>query len=799
MKDKIDNLKLFISQHHAYFDEIISPQVTFIWDDNSWHTSAAHKGVFSGARRGHLEFSSFKRMTNIVMPGECVSKQDLSITLDFSNFLKAMVVYLIKRKNHKTSLSALNRDLILMKRIYARLIVNGHSAPMVHSISSDVIAQAMEALAFGTSNISTIADHQTAMRNICRHITVLGITLNPLDYEVTQKRSSTFSTAKAKQAAEKFHNADYVESIEDEQAKVISINTFLNIIAARSMVTTVGEKVMLNMLLLLMVTGFRYGECERIRANALKRLEVEDKNTAELLESKGLKPYYLGIVYVGEKGAGTRTHWVEPLAIDLVEMIFNDTISLTKSLRTHIKQSRELNFESLLPNHLKSKSEVLLDDIVRDIIESFSASSKSSASYTRDATKKFLDKVGVYPNRIMAVNRRRNHYYYSTAAINDALKKKVSDTNNLNHGFIYNFRDSKTGEQQSYNIEDLLFIIPEGSSSLNRALTFKILPVSIPIENIQRFIGNNNGISLFKKYNLVESDGTFPALTTHIPRHTINTFLAIAGISDHIQAAMMGRVDITQNSTYQHLAIEERALASVAVTNGTQLDLFMPDDTEVTTLLSPLDNIKQSAEIKLNPELTLENAIVQNTHTFTTKDDVSDFISDVFNSSGLDLMAGLSDAAAKLDAADERKQILDRHADIYPLDFGSCMRKLAAWSCPYGMKCQEAAPCPYFTLLGRADDIKKLQSKVNVTTRQIAELEQLFFSGTLTQDEFAEALEDLALKQSHLSRLQDMSLKLEDKKITIDLFKFDNHDKPKTLANIFAIEHRKLELKERAI
>ena len=31
------------------------------------------------------------------------------------------------------------------------------------------------------------------------------------------------------------------------------------------------------------------------------------------------------------------------------------------------------------------------------------------------------------------------------------------------------------------------------------------------------------------------------------------------------------------------------------------------------------------------------------------------------------------------------------------------------------------------------------------------------------------------------------------------LFKFDNHDKPKTLANIFAIEHRKLELKERAI
>lgn len=799
MKDKIDNLKLFVSQHKVYFSELIAPRVTFNWDDNRWFSSTAHEGVFSGARRVHLEFSSLRRMTNLVLPGESDVKPDVRITPDFSNFLKAMVVYMIKLKNRKTSMSALNRDLLLMKRIFARLIVSGHSMPMVHTISSDVIAQAMDALAFGTKSISTIADHQTAMRNICRHINVLGITLNPLDYTVTQKRTSTFSTAKAKQAAEKFLNADYVEGIQDEASKVMSINTFLNIIAARSMVTTVGEKVMLNMLLLLMVTGLRYGECERIRFNALKRLEVEDKDTATLLESKGLKPYYLGIVYVGEKGAGTRTHWVEPLAIELVEMIFQDTIRLTDSLRTHLRHCRKSNFESLLPNHLQSKVEMLLDDIVEDVIESYSATGRRSSSHTRDATKRFLDKTGVLPNRILAVNRRRNHYYYLTSAINDALKKKVSETNSLNPTFKYNFRDSKNGEQRSYNIEDLLFIIPEGASNLSRALTFKSLPASISIESIQRFIGSNAGVSLFKKYNLTESDGTFPVFTTHIPRHTINTFLAIAGISDHIQAAMMGRVDITQNSAYQHLAIEERALASVAVTNRTQLSLFATDETENKDLLSPIDNIKQSAQIRLNPELTLENAIVQNTHTFTTKDDVSDFISDVFDSSGIDLMAGLSTAASKANTADERKDILVRHADIYPLDFGSCMRKLVAWSCPYGMKCQDAAPCPYFTLMGRADDVIKLQSKVNVITRQIAKLEQLFLSGNLLQEEFDETLKDFALKQSHLSHLQDMSLKIEDKKRTIDLIKLGNHNKPKTLANIFSIEHRKLESKERTI
>ena len=480
-------------------------------------------------------------------------------------------------------------------------------------------------------------------------------------------------------------------------------------------------------------------------------------------------------------------------------MIRQNMHELTKNLRRHLIQCRESNFESLLPHHLLSKAEILLDDIVENVIESFSASRKGSNADTRDATKKFLDKAGVLPNRIQAMSRRRIYYYYLTAAINEALKKKVSDTYNLNPAFIYNFRDSKNGEQQSYNIEELLFIVPEGASNLSRALTFKSLPASISFESIQRFIGSNAGVSLFKKYNLIESDGTFPVLTTHIPRHTINTFLAIAGISDHIQAAMMGRVDITQNSAYQHLAIEERALASVAVNNRTQLDLFSTDDEEDIKLLSPLDNIKQSAQIRLNPELTLENAIAQNTHTFTTKGDVTDFISDVFESSGIDLMAGLSNAAAKADTADERKDILDRHADIYPLDFGSCMRKLAAWSCPYGMKCQDAVPCPYFTLLGRADDGIKLQSKMNMTTKQIAELEHLYFSGNLTQEEFDEIVEDFALKQSHLSRLQDMSLKIEDKKKTIDLIELGNHNKPKTLANIFAIEHRKLESKERTI
>jgi len=58
--------------------------------------------------------------------------------------------------------------------------------------------------------------------------------------------------------------------------------------------------------------------------------------------------------------------------------------------------------------------------------------------------------------------------------------------------------------------------------------------------------------------DFIEDDGRPTQLRTHISRHNINTFLAIAEISDYLQAMLMGRVDITQNKHYQHLALKER-------------------------------------------------------------------------------------------------------------------------------------------------------------------------------------------------------------------------------------------------
>ncbi|HDC9044575.1 TPA: hypothetical protein O9P27_005133, partial [Escherichia coli] len=66
--------------------------------------------------------------------------------------------------------------------------------------------------------------------------------------------------------------------------------------------------------------------------------------------------------------------------------------------------------------------------------------------------------------------------------------------------------------------------------------------------------GTQNRKSIFDHFNLFEDDGSRVIIKKHVPRHNINTFLAIAGVTDHIQAILMGRVDITQNKHYQHQA-----------------------------------------------------------------------------------------------------------------------------------------------------------------------------------------------------------------------------------------------------
>lgn len=801
MKDKIENLTLFISEHKAYFKENIFPNVNFSWDDDSWFVDPTHKGVFSGRSSGHLEFKKIKSIKKgIYLELDSRIDEKHEIDIEYRLFMKAFIVFLIKLNNHKISISALQRDALLLKRVYVRMLIDGNTSPRAQNITDDIISKTMIAHCSAMKNISTAADSQTAMRKICIYITRLAITLNPLTFVVTQKRPSTKATEAAKQAKIKaFHDSVFAEeNDEDDSKKLITIQTFLNIVAVRGMVTLDGEKILLNMLMLLMITGFRFGELERLKTDSLKRLEIEDADASEILRSKGLKPYYLGITYIGEKGAGHRTHWVEPLAINLVETIYEDTLTLTKFIRTHIEKCRSNNFVSLIPQALNRKQEISLSEIVEHISESFSKSAKERGTASqRDYAKKSLSKFGIEPSRVVEVDGRQRNLYYSQESVDTFLSKKIEHSKDLNRKFIYRFVDSRSGNQITYNVEDILFILPEGAAALNRSSVIKPLPTPVTMSDMLKFLGSNNGsggTSLFKKYNLIDENGEFPILTTHIPRHTINTFLAIAGITDHLQAIMMGRVDISQNKAYQHLAIEQRALASDILSVDAQLTSFKKNyECTQTASTNALDIIKESAQIYINPTLKLDNAIAQNTHTFTTKRDKVSFLVDVFETCNLDLMAGLGEAYAIAASDVEKQDLVNIHTNLHPLILGSCTRNLQAWPCPYSMMCQDGALCAYFTIIGRADDMIKLQEKLITIRKDISDALVALNARELSTEEAQELLHDLTMREENIRRLINDSTKIESTKKKVDLIGFGTYKKPKTLATIFAIEQKKME------
>ena len=804
MQAASDNLKVFISEQKAYFELTVAPIVEFNWDglgynnenlNNRWIAESQYpSGLFSCDRRIYLNFKTItiRRMKGLYLPEDRkILPKTLEVNKEFQDFTKALL--LNKYYKNNTSIRTLRNSIFLLVRlIYVRLFINGDNSPKVININSKVIKQAMDALALESKDAGRI---QANMSSLIKTINRLGVTLTPLTYKPTvsiQRRTGQTPLSKI-DANKNFHDIEFTNELDDdENRKLITIQTFLNIVAARSMVKTDGEKIMLNLTMILIVTGLRFGEAFTLRKGALKRLKIEDKDVVQALIKKGLMTYYLGIEYAGEKGAGQRVHWVEPLAIPLVETIYDDTIKLTQSLRYIYVNYRKTGVGNFLHKKLKNHNVIELNDIITYVSCSVSSTNNTDRNVQtrlRQNVQRNLKRFGLTPFK----RKRGEFLYYKSDVIKylESVAKKSANINNTD--FSLNFIDTATGEVINIPYEDLLFIAPLGSLTTGNKLHYPTIASPIPLSSISHFLKSESRMpSLFETYGLVEEDGEFSSITTHMPRHNINTFLAIAGINDHLQAAMMGRVDITQNETYQHLALEERAKSSSLVPYEQSQSVSIDEKYE-STELSPTDTVSKTGILAVNPELNLHNGLNQNFHTFTTHEDTEDFFEDMINSDIDDITAGLRAAYELEPSKSEKKELLRCHADLHPLDLGSCMRKVELWSCPYNHKCQDGKPCPYFTLTGRSDEPAKLEAKIKTNIRNIKELQELALQSVITPLELTELTEDLNLVALHLERLSRLSTSLEFPKQPINLVAFDDHKQPKTLATIFAYEHRKLE------
>ena len=188
-----------------------------------------------------------------------------------------------------------------------------------------------------------------------------GFTEQPLEF--SQKYLYINSINRTPNAKKTKALIDQLELDEDDlnKEKLISIQTFINIVSLISLCKTNGEKIVLNLLLLLIITGLRSTEVILLKTDALIKKPILDPVTQKHLTLDGIKQYTLGIQYHGAKGAGYRIHWVEPSSVKLVESIFKSVLELTSEYRSHLNYIRSKGCKDYFPKSI--------DDIMEDYLE----------------------------------------------------------------------------------------------------------------------------------------------------------------------------------------------------------------------------------------------------------------------------------------------------------------------------------------------------------------------------------------------------------------------------------------------
>ncbi|NUF85826.1 hypothetical protein HUN17_17730, partial [Acinetobacter seifertii] len=338
--------------------------------------------------------------------------------------------------------------------------------------------------------------------------------------------------------------------------------------------------------------------------------------------------------------------------------------------------------------------------------------------------------------------------------------------------------------------EKLLFLHEYGSTTLSRAFINKANVVPLTLKIINSFLGNDNNISVFEKYHLFESEGVHSKLTSHIPRHNINTFLALSGISEHLQAVLMGRVDTKQNQYYQHLALKDRRVASSILD---KFELASSHSWETSPAITPVESIKHDGLMHFSQDLDLENNLKMNLQSFDSKKEVANYIkqnpmSEYFE----DIFQSFNELIE--DQSEEKDKLIERHAYLHPLPFGGCMREIAVHNCPKRLSCQSGSQCGNFALTGRKGELEALNTKYQNLLNQYNELKL-----SLASDEsYSDMLDVLAQNLGFLKELKEKALLRQKDLIPIQIFPYSENiiKLPTTLSELFAIEQQKLETEE---
>lgn len=683
----IEKYNVFIDEQRDYFNQNLQSNFKWNWNDSSWYGGTIGSSwLLSRSGKTHFTFGTIKNLKGI---------ENNTIDPIFQEFIKSVLILSYRKSNTKASPQKLYAEFLILKRwysaLYAEKIENIHPC----HLSTLILNKSFEILAENSSK-TNLPDHAGTYLRLQEMLNHYAFTEQPLEfshkYLYINRQNRTPNAKKTKALI------DQLELDEDEldKEKLISIRTFINIVSLISLCETNGEKIVLNLLLLLIVTGLRSTEVILLKTDSLIKQPIFDPVTKEHLTLDGIKQYTLGIQYHGAKGAGFRIHWIEPLSASLIETIFQSVLELTKEYREHLYYIRSKNCSDFLPKTIDDipQDYVEIDDLI-DTVFGVKNNYKGRAGQ-RDVVIKSIKNIPIYKE---IKNGKGIKRYYLKEDINKFIKGLTTyDTENpLDHIFNY---EGKT-EQIAY--EDLLFIHEFRSTNLQRSFINKTNIIPLNGMLIHSFLGNTLSVSIFKKYNLLENETEYSKLTSHIPRHNINTFLALSGLAEHLQAMLMGRVDIKQNQYYQHLALKQRKVTTSFLEKH-ELVLYENNKQELKPDY-PINSIKNDGLMYFSDKLDLENNLKMNLQTFDSKNEVASYVKESFFDEYFQDIAESFNELVKEDQS-LANSLIQRHACLHPLPFGGCMREVAVHDCPKRIACQSGDQCGNFALTGRKGELE---------------------------------------------------------------------------------------------
>ena len=774
----IEKYNIFIDEQKSYFNQNLQSDFKWDWNDSAWYGGTIGSGwLLSRSGKTNFTFSTIKRLKGV---------ENTTINTDFQEFIKSVLILSYRKSNSKASPQKLYAEFLILKRWYSALNTENIDKPHPCQLSTLILNKSFNILAENSSKIY-LPDHAGTYRRLQEIINNYAFTEQPLEF--SQKYLYISQQNRTPIARKTKALIDQLELDEDDldKDKLISIRTFINIVSLISLCRTNGEKIVLNLLLLLIITGLRSTEAFLLKTDALIKKPILDPLTKEHLALDGIKQYTVGIQYHGAKGSGYRIHWVEPLAVPIIESIFSNVLSLTQPYRDYIKYVRGKNVKDFLPKEIDCIDSDFIE--IDDLIKYFFGINEDYMTTQHSKRRVVMDNARFTGLKPSFVDKSEKQFkrFYSKKDLNDYVigLKTYNIDNPFNH--IFNYQNKLI----NLPFEDILFIHEYRSTNVKQALSNKtnIMPFHATIVN--NFFGNGRNISIFQKYLLLENKDEYSKIKTHIPRHNINTFLALSGISEHLQAMLMGRIDIKQNQYYQHLALKQRKVTA-SLLEKYELTLYEKDKEEITPDY-PVDSIKHDGLMYFSENFDLENNLKMNLQTFDSKNEVASYVKESFFDEYFQDIAQSFNELVKEDRS-LANSLVQRHACLHPLPFGGCMRDVAVHDCPKRLACQSGDQCGNFALTGRKGELEALQHTLNELLDKFVQIEQI----VIHDSSYSEMLEGLRKKILYLSDLKTKALDKQNGLTPVPVFPYGDAitKLPTTLSELFAIEQQKIETKE---